>query len=321
MLICPNCRARLETHDSGPLTCPCGESYPRLPSGGPDFLQGTAFADFDYDEDDFEQQLLLGQEAAGVSARVQDFLLPLLREYSRSRGKELSHLTVLDCGCGNGLSVDLLSKRGIHAWGIDAGRSRQQQWEQREARAHLVSANALRLPFADATFDAVLSSGLVEHIGIHEEEIDGYRSYRLQDCDRQRRQFALELIRVMKNDGFVMLDHPNGAFPADFWHGGAAGSLRWHSPFHDMLPRFREITRYFHAADPSLQFRSLSPSRRLSFQKVGAHWYGRIFAPLMKTWLEAMDLRPFSFLARSCLNPYLVTLISRQPRPRQLKSF
>jgi SAM-dependent methyltransferase len=320
MLICPECRSRLELHDPALLACACGASYPRLPSGGPDFLQGASFADFDIDETDFEQQLLLGQEAAGVSARVQDFLLPLIRGYARAHNLELKQLTVLDCGCGNGLSVDLLSARGIHAWGIDAGRSRHRQWEQREAKANLVSANALRLPFEDSSFDAVLSSGLVEHIGIHEEEIDGYRSYRLKDCDRQRRQFAGELVRVMKTDGFVMLDHPNGAFPADFWHGGAAGSLRWHSPFQDMLPRFREITRYFAAADPSLQFRSLSPSRRLTFQKVGVHWYGRIFAPMMKAWLDTMEIRPLSFLARSCLNPYLVTIIARHCWPLQLKS-
>lgn len=41
--------------------------------------------------------------------------------------------------------------------------------------SYLHSANALQLPFASASVDVVLSSGLVEHIGIYEEESGGYR--------------------------------------------------------------------------------------------------------------------------------------------------
>ncbi len=314
MLICPKCRMRLESEDSGAAACACGETYPRLPSGGIDFLCGEEFADFDLDPSDYRQRVLLEQEAAGVAARMQDFLSPLIRRYVRFSSKELSGLAVLDCGCGNGLSVDILREQGMDAWGIDAGGARHQQWHERRARIHLVSADALRIPFANAAFDVVLSSGLVEHIGIHEEEDNGYRSRRLADCDRQRQQFVCELVRVLKNDGFILLDHPNGAFPADFWHGGAAGSIRWHRPFGDMLPRFSEIVRYFHQADFSIRLLSVSPSRRLSFNKVGAHWYGRIFAPAMKAWFRVMEPRPMNFLAHSCLNPYLVTIASRQPR-------
>ena len=202
----------------------------------------------------------------------------------------------------------------MDAWGIDAGRSRHRQWQQRQARACLLSADALRMPFAEASFDAVLSSGLVDHLGINEEEgEDGYLSYRLADCHVQRRRFVRELIRVLKSDGFILLDHPNGAFPADFWHGGEAGSIRWHLPGGDMLPRFSEIAAYFREADPRMRLISLSPVRRLSFQKVGAHWYGRMLAPAIRFWLNVIDLKPLSFLARSFLNPYLVTVATRRP--------
>jgi SAM-dependent methyltransferase len=305
--------------DAGPsgLLCACGESYPLLPSGGPDFLQGAGFEDFVLDEEDIEQRALLEQESEGVAARIRDFLYPLILQYARLSGKDPGSLSVLDCGCGNGLSVDLLRARGIDAWGIDAGTSRHQQWVGRESGPQLISADALRIPFHDAAFDAVLSSGLVEHIGIHEEQADGYRSRRLEDCDRQRRRFIAELVRITQRDGFIMLDHPNGAFPADFWHGEGAG-FRWHRPFGDMLPRHAEIVRYFRQAEAGLQFLSLSPSRRLTFNKIGVRWYGRLFAPLMKAWLEGMNLRPFRFLARSCLNPYLVTIISRRPWPLEV---
>lgn len=294
------------------VSCRCGGTYPRLPSGGLDFLQGAEFADFDLDEEDGVQRALLEQEADGVTARMDGFLTPLIRRFALSSGKPSNRLAILDCGCGNGLSVDILTAQGMDAWGIDAGSARHQQWRRRLAPGRLLSANALRIPFADATFDVVLSSGLVEHIGIHEEEGNGYRAQRLPDCDEQREQFVRELVRVLKIDGFILMDHPNGAFPADFWHGGEAGSIRWHRPHGDMLPRFPEIVRYFRLADPSLNLVSLSPSRRLSFNKVGVHWYGRLFAPAMKTWLQVMDIPAVSFLARSCLNPYLVTVAARQ---------
>jgi SAM-dependent methyltransferase len=165
-------------------------------------------------------------------------------------------------------------------------------------------------------FDVVLSSGLVEHIGIHEEQVDVYRCHRLADCDQQRLRFVSELVRVMKPGGFILLDHPHGAFPADFWHGGEAGSIRWHRPNGDMLPRYSEIAGYFRRADPALWLISLSPSRRLSFQKVSNHWYGRVFAPAMRAWLRLMEMRALSILARSFLNPYLVTIASRRPDMR-----
>ncbi len=313
MLMCPKCRQALEPIADREVVCSCGETYPRLLSSGVDFLQGAEFTDFVLEEENPEQRAILDLETAGIAARMAHFLTPLISSYARNRGKAPDSLIVLDCGCGNGLSIDLLREQGMRAWGIDAGRARHQQWQKRNERRHLISASALGIPFADASFDVVLSSGLVEHIGIHEEENGGYRSHRLSDCHRQRQQFIRELVRVLKPDGFVLLDHPNGAFPADFWHGGAAGSIRWHWPHGDMLPSFPEITAYFRAADPSLRLVSISPHRRLGFQKVGAHWYGRLFTPAMRAWLRLMDIRPLSFLARGLLNPYLVTVASRQP--------
>jgi SAM-dependent methyltransferase len=314
MLRCPKCGSGLEPAEDCELVCPCGATYPRLPAGGLDFLQGGEFPDFDLDDGDFRQRAILDQECEGVAARMDQFVVPMLRRYSLRAGRGPHGLTILDCGCGNGLSVDILRGHGMTAWGLDAGFSRHRQWQQREARACLLSANALRIPFADNSFDMVLSSGLVEHLGIHEEEAaDGYLAYRQPDCHSQRRQFVGELVRVLKEDGFILLDHPNGAFPADFWHGGESGSIRWHKTHGDMLPSFAEIAAYFREADPHLRLVSLSPSRRLTFHKVGVHWYGRVFAPAMKLWLEVMDIRLLSFLARSSLNPYLVTVATRRP--------
>jgi SAM-dependent methyltransferase len=316
MLRCTNCGEPLQMADSEVLTCVCGTVYARLKSGGLDFLQGVEFADFQLDPDDCYQKEALEREVEGVASRIDDFIFPMIRRYAAAFKKQIQDLTVLDCGCGNGLSVDILKRHGMDAWGIDGGRARHQQWEQRRSGNYLVSANALRLPFQDKSFDIVLSSGLIEHIGIHEEQCKHYCSYRLKDCESERIQFVNEMVRVLKDDGFILLDHPHGAFPADFWHGGKPGSIRWHWPFNDMLPRFGEVADYFRRADASLKLLSLSPSKRLRFKKVGAHWYGRIFAPAMKLWLESMKVRPFSFMARSFLNPYLITIAARHLHAR-----
>ncbi|MFH1574019.1 MAG: class I SAM-dependent methyltransferase, partial [Acidobacteriota bacterium] len=249
--------------------------------------------------------------AEGVSWRVDRFILPLVARYCGALGLDPGSIRILDCGCGGGASIDALRSRGFRAVGIDAGRSRQEQWRERSFGEHLHSANALELPFADRTFDAVISSGLIEHIGIQEEETDVYAARRLPDCETQRLRFIRELVRVLTAGGFILLDHPNGRFPVDFWHGGRSGSFRWHRLQGDMLPTYGEIAQYFRQADPALHLRSLSPAQRLRFNQVRHHWYGRLFAPVMKVWLSFLGARPLSLLSRSFLNPYLVTIASR----------
>src|SRR5688572_20337054 len=113
MLICPACRQTLtEGADSG-IACPCGLVYPRMSSGGIDFLRGAEFKDFDWNPDDPGQQELLEQEAAGVASRMENFIVPMIRRFSRSTRPGDPKPAVLDCGCGSGLSVDILNAHGI----------------------------------------------------------------------------------------------------------------------------------------------------------------------------------------------------------------
>jgi len=320
VLICPACSHPIHDEECKDILCSCGVIYPRLTSGGVDFLSGKEFHDFHLDPADEAQRALLENEAAGVAWRSEVLLLPLLRRFSRAAGKKLSEVTVLDCGCGSGIAVDILRSQGLQAYGIDAGRARHRQWEDRSWAAYLHSADALSLPFQNSSFDAVFSSGLVEHIGIHEEEEGGYRAERLPGCDAQRQRFVSELVRVGRPAGFILVDHPNGGFPVDFWHGASGGRLRWHRLAGDMLPRFQEMRRYFLNADPDLNLISLSPRFRLRFRQVAAHWYGRIGAPFMGVLFRLMEVSWLGFLARSMLNPYLVTLAVRHRSPRWVSS-
>ena len=119
-----------------------------------------------------EHRQALERENDGAIARINDFYLPLIKQ---------SSLRILDAGCGNGISVDLLTAAGHDAYGIDSSALRRWQWRERVHRDRLAVADGAKLPFADAHFHVLLCSGVLEHIGV--EEIGG---------DRLSRQAASE---------------------------------------------------------------------------------------------------------------------------------
>lgn len=287
-LVCPSCHASLDRPH-------CGAPFSRE-NGIADFSGGAYYDTFNNEEElTPEHKIGLAAEVAGSRWRIEKFYLQFLR-----KGDE-----VLDCGCGNGVSVDVLHEHGIDAWGVDLSALRKWQWREREHRDQLAVANALRLPFPDDSFDVVISSGVIEHIGVDEIGGTEYRVTPRGDRDALRQQFIDELLRVTKRGGRVFVDCPNGAFPIDFWHGGAGGRARWHSRSEGFLPSFRDIRRMAkgHAV------RAASPHRRFAFKQVGQHWYGRLFSAPMALWFAAMNLMPL--LARTALNPYLVIEIRK----------
>jgi SAM-dependent methyltransferase len=72
--------------------------------------------------------------------------------------------TVLDLGCGSGSSVELLLERGYRAIGLDARPEGLAALRARRPDAWLVRAEAERLPFRDASRDAVLALDVLEHV-------------------------------------------------------------------------------------------------------------------------------------------------------------
>lgn len=305
-LVCPDCRVPLAWR-TGTLACPsCHSEFP-VEHGIADFSRGAYYDRYAPDDASLERDREgWAMEIEGSRRRIADFYEPLLRREKARR--------VLDSGCGNGISVDLLAERGYDAWGNDLSQLRQFQWRERRARERLVVASSLRLPFPDRWFDAVISSGVIEHIGVVESALPRYAVAPLPDRDAQRAAFLAELFRVTRPGGVVFVDCPNGAFPIDFWHGDRPGGARRHSRDEGFLPTFAEIR----ALMPGMKVDALSPYKRLQFHQARRHWYGRVLGPLGAAWFAVMRAVPR--LARTRLNPFLVVrarTISSTPDARR----
>lgn len=309
---CPACKGALVAAPEL-LSCPpCQRTYP-IDDGSADFSGGTYYDQFDGPHTLSPDQLQgLDNEIAGATARIESFYGPLLDRRVGHQGG--GPLRVLDSGCGNGLSVDLLRARGIEAWGNDVSALRKWQWASCEHKDHLVVAPSQSLPFSDSYFDSVISSGVLEHIGVEEHGGARYTVRPLPDRDNARIAFLRELTRVLHPSGVLYLDFPNGAFPIDFWHGTVAGQARFHSLREGFLPTVREIRVYLRCLG-SRKVRALSPANRLQMKQVGQHWYGRAARLPMVALLRLMKLDPTGWLAASALNPYLVLEVTATSTP------
>jgi SAM-dependent methyltransferase len=249
-------------------------------------------------------------EVEGSRRRIDDFYLPLLQAITPAPRR------VLDCGCGNGVSVDTLASHGYDAWGNDLSELRAWQWRERRNPERLVIANGLHLPFPDAYFDTVISSGVIEHIGVDESAIPRYSVRPRANRDEQRVEFVRELGRVLAPGGALFIDAPNGAFPIDFWHGDRAGQPRAHSLREGFLPTFAELQRISEAALPGSTIDALSPYKRLQFRQASQHAHGRLLSSATNLLFRAMTWSPLRWVARTPVNPFLVVRIVKPPLSR-----
>ena len=64
---------------------------------------------------------------SGVAYRMHAYYLPKFQEFLHRNHVAVSEARVLDCGCGNGISIELLAEAGIQGFGIDMWPLRKQQ--------------------------------------------------------------------------------------------------------------------------------------------------------------------------------------------------
>ena len=282
-LRCPDCRSVLST-DIDCVRCPDGHTFP-VAGGVVDFVKADGAGGE-------VAPHLVDQETSGMYKRVDNYVLPWLRGFGAG--------VVLDDGCGVGHTVGYLREQGIDAYGIDPG-PRQKYWPAQTSR--LFRANGTKLPFADESFDAVLSSGVIEHIG---EPLA-----RRQQHPHQR-AYIHEVIRVLRPGGRALIAAPNGAFPIDFWHGTVGLirlPLRPHVPYEAWMPNGPEVAGWVRSAPVDAEMRCLPPLGYLAFDNVRRHWYGRVFGGLMMSIFQLIDRYPR--LSASPLNPWLIVEIRK----------
>jgi SAM-dependent methyltransferase len=300
-LVCVACRRDLIDESSGLRCSNCGAIFP-VNDGIADFSGGKYYDSF-HEHDELREAHARGLEHEIVGAETR------ARYYARLIPKGAR---VLDCGAGNGLTVEHLRTAGFDAWGNDSSALRKWQWRERTARNHLVVADGADLPFTDRFFDAVICSGVLEHIGVDETALPDYRVAPRATRDDERERFVGELLRVITPGGSLFLDFPNGAFPIDFWHGSSPAAARFHRRDEGFLPTMRYLRQLF----PGMRVTALSPHERLKFRQVSGRWYGRLFSPLMRLFFAAMNLPLIRRLAGSPLNPFLVVSVQASERAR-----
>jgi len=111
------------------------------------------------------------------------FVEPLIREAVGTR----SDVRIVDCGCGTGANLDLLSRFGV-SYGFD--RSAVGLYLGRESgRKRLVRASVTAAPFATGAFDLVTSFDVL---------------YSLEEPDE--RAAIAEMYRLAKPGGFVLIN-------------------------------------------------------------------------------------------------------------------
>ncbi|HEX9945824.1 MAG TPA: class I SAM-dependent methyltransferase [Thermoanaerobaculia bacterium] len=254
-------------------------------------------------------------EAERLEREASDWRINYYSKRLPAGGKRL-----LDLGCGNGYAVAAWRSLGVQAVGVDISRYRLARWvaEHRERRM-LVLADARNLPFRPDTFDVVISSGMIEHVGVRESS-NPYTVSAEVDQDEARAQVVGELSRIVRSGGIAYLDFPNGSFPVDFWHGDQIGTLRWHGIPDALLPGFRDVAKWASGAGMTVRLEALTG--RLAFRQVSRHWWGRWLATPVAIFIRFLDRA----VARDWLRlpiilyPYLVISLRRRATERPLPS-
>jgi len=99
-------------------------------------------------------------------------------------------MRVLDAGCGEGYGTDLLAATAREATGADLDPDVIDHAAARYPRARFDAANLVALPYADASFEAVVSLQVIEHLHTPQE-------------------FLAECARVLAPGGLLIVSTPN----------------------------------------------------------------------------------------------------------------
>jgi SAM-dependent methyltransferase len=97
---------------------------------------------------------------------------------------------VLDVACGTGYGLALLHETRARVVGVDVALEAARAARAAHPEARVLAADGMKLPFADRSFEAVVSFETIEHL-------------------EDRGRFLAELARVLQDDGLLILSTPN----------------------------------------------------------------------------------------------------------------
>ena len=241
----------------------------------------------------------------------------LLEEFLRPLFAAVRPRNALDVGCGVGELVKQLRQEGIQSYGIDLP-SNSTHWAMAGAEPDsMFGADARQLPFADNSFDLVMSFGVIEHIGT----VNGHCT--LSDTYvEDRRRYAAEIVRVTRPSGSIVIAAPNKLFPVDIQHGptDAVGpkapirsficnrtGMNVHKTWgHYHLPSYGEVRKLFLEHAGGRSWEALPLKGYFGFGRFRGGFL-RPFAMLAQAYIDHL---PKSFL-RTPFNPYVLVRITK----------
>ncbi|MDO4343732.1 MAG: class I SAM-dependent methyltransferase [Eubacteriales bacterium] len=140
---------------------------------------------------------------------------------------------VLDAACGSGYGTNLIAQSAKEVYGLDISKEALDYANEnyKKDNLHYLHGSIESLPFEDNFFDVVISFETIEHV---DEKI--------------QMAFLKEIVRVLKNDGILIMSTPNKKVYTDDAHQEAT---EWHvkefyeDEFHDFIEsRFQYVTYY-----------------------------------------------------------------------------
>lgn len=164
---------------------------------------------------------------------------------------------VLDAGCGPGLLLEGLAGRGLQTFGLDASPAMLRLAAERlrdagaEASAQFQLGGIESLPYREAAFDVVCSAGVLEYL-------------------EQDRRALMEMSRVLRPGGYLVLSATN------FWSPAC-----WLAFLVDVLKRRRWVLAPFNAIWQRLGH----PPVRARYFRVRRHRPARLRAALAEAGL------------------------------------
>lgn len=307
-LVCPVCRGPLSvTEPPSELALSCLSCQRQHGVTDEGFLVLGVDTDTAPDNITLDNAGMMHQGGPRVAA---DYIGPWLRQAGARR--------VLDAGCGVGSGVSVLVEHGFDARGVDLpGLGRWWRQAGNEPTRFFHADVTHGLPFPDNYFDAVVSLGVLEHVGT----LTGHSTLG-RDYVAARRRFARELLRVTRAGGRILLACPNKHFPVDAQHppGDELTKAPWrkvlyqrtHLNLHPTwgryhLPSYREVSELFLDHGKAQSLRTLSLKGYFGFNTVTGH---RFLARFLRPAQAYLDNLP-ALLRRTPLNPYVLVEIRK----------